>query len=80
MTEEIPYLTTREAARRAGRSVRTIRRWHRAGLPALYSYTGNLYREDHVLHWLRTKTLRNPVHQYRLRRARTGDTPTHPRD
>jgi len=74
-------LTYREAARRVGRSVRTVNRWRRHGMPMTWeSRDGQrcrVVREDVLLQWMRAALKANPAHQYRMRRLRdTRDTPT----
>jgi hypothetical protein len=75
-------LTYREAARRVRRSIRTINRWRRAGMPMTWEIQhGQRVRvvdEDVLLaHW-RDRLDANPAHQWRLRQL-TRDTPTQTR-
>lgn len=75
------YLTYREAARRVRRSIRTINRWRRRGMPMGWeNRDGKRVRvvaEDTLLAWWRARLQSDPAHQYRLRRQRTtSDTPT----
>ena len=73
----MPMLTYREAARRVGRSVRTVNRWRRHGMPMTWeSRDGQRFRvvrEDVLLAWMRDRLKANPAHQYRMRKLR--DTP-----
>ncbi|MFD2757089.1 MerR family transcriptional regulator [Gulosibacter faecalis] len=62
-------LTTREAARRVGRSIRTIRYWRADGMDVYFDEHGHMRIElDELLTWYRTKTMSNPAHRYRLRK------------
>lgn len=64
-------LTYREAAKKVNRSVRTINRWRRHGMPMTWAVRdGNRVRvvELKVLQkWLRERLKSNPAHQYRMR-------------
>jgi hypothetical protein len=77
----VTWLTIREAARRVGRDVRTIKRWHAAGMP-MRTIDGHLeVDEETLLATFREHLARSPVHQERLKSVRvqapwTGwDTP-----
>lgn len=68
-------LTYREAARRVRRSIRTINRWRKSGMPMTWeTQQGQRVRvvdEDVLLaHW-RDRLDSNPAHQWRMRRAIT---------
>lgn len=69
-------LTYREAALRVDRSVRTLWRWRRNGMPMGWAIRdGQRVRvvEEEVLYaWLRERLSGWPVHQYRLRKQREG--------
>lgn len=67
MTEHT-WLTYREAARRVGRSVRTIKRWRRAGMPMRLENGFRQVRLDILQTWYRRKLKAWPTHQYRMRR------------
>lgn len=76
------YLTYRDAARRVKRSIRTINRWRRGGMPMTWeTRDGQRVRvvdETILLKWWRDRMDSWPTHQYRLRRMRAeqgGDTP-----
>lgn len=70
-------LTYVEAARRVRRSVRTIKRWRRAGMPMGWSNGFRVVEEDVLLAWWRARLDAWPTHQYRLRAAQRArnDTP-----
>lgn len=65
-------LTYREAARRVRRSIRTINRWRRAGMPMTWATRDGQHvrvvDEDTLLAWWRDRLDANPAHQWRLRR------------
>lgn len=62
-------LSTRQAARRVGRHIRTIHRWRAEGMEVHFDKQGHMHiDETELLSWFRTKTVRNPVHKYRLRK------------
>lgn len=67
-------LTYREAARRVRRSIRTINRWRRAGMPMSWETRDHqrvrVVDEDTLLAWWRNRLDANPAHQYRMRRLR----------
>lgn len=62
------WLTYRQAARRVHRTIRTIRRWKKNGMPTILR-GGIRYVEEETLlrHW-RARLSADPVHQARLRR------------
>ena len=66
-------LTYRQAARRVRRSVRTINRWRRAGMPMGWDRGRRVVDEAVLLAWWRARMQADPVHQQRLRRATPPD-------
>ncbi|VXB29483.1 hypothetical protein [Pseudoclavibacter sp. 8L] len=67
MEAELTYLTTRAAARRVGRSVRTIRRWRRAGLAwRVHDHLIEIEKEELLRMW-RRMTFQNPIVLKKLR-------------
>lgn len=78
MTHQIPddepvWLTYREAAKRVQRSVRTINRWRRAGMPMRHDEDGlRVVEEKVLLRWWRARLDAWPPHQYRLRALGVG--------
>lgn len=75
-------LTYREAAARTKRSIRSINRWRRGGMPMGWdTRDGQRVRvvdEQILLKWWRERMQSWPPHQYRLRRLFTepvSDTP-----
>lgn len=68
-------LTYREAAARVNRSVRTIKRWRRDGMPMNFDHYGRrVVTERILLTEYRRRLASDPVHQQRIR-ALTRDTP-----
>lgn len=69
-------LTYREAARRVERSVRTLWRWRKRGMPMGWAIRdGQRVRvvdEEVLLAWWRQRMLADPAHQYRMRKQREG--------
>jgi hypothetical protein len=62
------HLTYRDAARRVRRSVRTIKRWRRGGMPMTFDAQGRRVVElSTLLRWWRARMTADPVHQARLR-------------
>lgn len=62
------YLTYRQAAKRVHRSVRTINRWRRAGMPMTFDAHGYRVVEERVLlAWWRERMTAWPPQQYRIR-------------
>ncbi|QUY60882.1 Hypotetical protein [Gulosibacter molinativorax] len=62
-------LTTRQAARRVNRHIRTIHRWRSEGMEVDFDKVGHMHVDlDELLDWYRHKTVANPVHKYRLRK------------
>lgn len=67
-------LDYRQAARRVRRSVRTIKRWRKAGLEMSVGPGGRrIVDETRLLEWWRDRMSADPVHQLRLRRAMQED-------
>lgn len=63
-------LDYRQAAKRVRRSVRTIKRWRKAGLAMSTASDGRrLVDESRLLEWWRDRMSADPVHQLRLRRV-----------
>lgn len=64
-------LTYREAAVRVHRSVRTLWRWRKRGMPMTWGIRDGqrvrLVREDVLLAWWRDRMRADPVHQLRVR-------------
>ena len=61
------WLTYRQAARRVHRSIRTIRRWKRNGMPTILREGVRYVDEETLLaHW-RARMQADPIHQQRLR-------------
>lgn len=69
MNAEPTYLTTRAAARRVNRSVRSLRTWRRDGMQVRFVGRRMEVEEEHLLLWWRQKTFANPVTPYRIRRS-----------
>lgn len=74
MTEdESKRLTYREAARRVHRSVKTIKRWRRNGMPMGWEVregqSCRVVAEDALLAWWRKTMNADPIHQARMRAA-----------
>ena len=65
-------LTYREAARRVDRSVRTVRRWRKRGMPMSWGIRNGqrvrLVREDVLLAHFRARLMADPVHQLKMRK------------
>lgn len=73
-------LTYREAARRVDRSVRTLWRWRKQGMPMGWDVRDGqrvrVVREDVLLAWWRARMVGWPIHQQRMRvlaRLEEGD-------
>lgn len=75
------YLTYREAARLTGRSIRSINRWRRGGMPMTWeSRNGQRVRvvEKTVLQaWFRQRLSSNPAHQWKMRTLRKKNDTRH---
>jgi phage terminase Nu1 subunit (DNA packaging protein) len=75
------YLTYREAAVRTKRSIRSINRWRRGGMPMEWEKRGDqrvrVVRLDILLAWWRDRLNSDPAHQYRLRRMRAEQDARH---
>lgn len=68
------WLTYRAAAHRVGRSVRTIKRWRKGGMPMAIRADGQRIVEEKVLlKWWRDRLTAWPTHQYRLRAMRQSE-------
>ena len=69
----MPLLTYREAAKRVGRTIRTINRWRQNGLPMTWETSDGQHcrvvNETTLLAWYRDRLNNDPVHQQRLKRA-----------
>lgn len=69
------WLTYREASVRVRRSIRTIKRWRREGMPMSFDPHGRRIVEEHtLLTEYRNRLGRDPIHQQRIRTI-IGDTP-----
>jgi hypothetical protein len=66
--------TYRSAAKRVGRSERTIRYWRQWGMPMEWQVIDGqrtrVVREDILLRHFRQHLAKSPVHQYRMRAQR----------
>lgn len=75
MTGEV-WLTYREGALRVRRSVRTLWRWRKQGMPMSWGMRDGqrvrVVREEVLLAWWRDRMNADPVHQQRLRKHREG--------
>lgn len=73
------WLTYRQAAARVRRSVRTIKRWRRQGMPMPLDERGRrIVDEENLLAWWRGRLAADPVHQARMRAAlQAGDSGPH---
>lgn len=73
----MPELTCRQAARRVHRSIKTIKRWRRNGMPMGWGLEqGQRCRvvdEGELLAWWRGRMLADPVHQARIRALASPD-------
>jgi phage terminase Nu1 subunit (DNA packaging protein) len=69
--------TYREAADRVERSVRTINRWRRSGMPMSWEIRDGqrvrVVAEDTLLKWYRSRLAAWPPHRYRMRRIVNAD-------
>lgn len=79
MAEQLTY---KQAARRVNRSIRTIKRWRKNGLPMTFDSEGRRVVELRtLLAWWRDRMTADPAHQYRLRKQQAGirhaDEPKH---
>jgi len=77
VTDDPPRLLTyREAAARVRRSVRTMWRWRRNGMPMAWGIREGqrvrLVDERVLLAWWRARMRNDPVHQLRMRKRREG--------
>lgn len=68
------WLTYRQAATRVTRSIRTIKRWRRSGMPMTFDASGRrVVDEEVLLAHLRARLTADPIHQAKLR-ARQRDS------
>lgn len=66
-----PHFTYHGAAKRVGRSTRTIKRWRRNGMPMTLDAEGRrIVAESILLDTYRAHLAAWPTHQYRLRARR----------
>mgnify|MGYP002355937357 CR=1 FL=1 len=61
-------LTTRQAARRVGRTTRTIYNWRAWGMPVLLQERRLYVDEDVLLATYRAHLMANPAHRWRMRK------------
>ena len=77
-------LSYRQAARRVKRSIRSINRWRRGGMPMSWEVReGQRVRvvdEETLLKWWRDRLTAWPVHQQRLRKMRAEEEARHADD
>lgn len=66
--QEPLWLDYWQAARRVQRSVNTVKRWRRQGMPMVLRDGRRMVREDVLLTWWRDRLDAWPVHRYRMRR------------
>lgn len=64
------WLTYRQAARRVHRTIRTIRRWKKNGMPTILRDGIRYVEEETLLAWWRDRLQADPVHQQRMRTMR----------
>lgn len=64
------WLTYRQAAHRVHRTIRTIRRWKKNGMPTILRHGIRYVEEETLLAWWRQRLSADPVHQARLRARR----------
>lgn len=63
-----PHFTYRGAAKRVGRSIITIKRWRRNGMPMSFDAEGRrIVAESTLLATFRACLAADPIHQARLR-------------
>ena len=81
MTDAMTLLTYREAAARTRRSIRTINRWRRGGMPMEWDERDGqrvrVVRLEVLLRWWRERLASDPAHQYRLRKMRIQNDTRH---
>lgn len=63
------WLPTRQAARRVGKTIRTIRRWRQLGMPVRFVDGRMHIEEETLLLWWRQQTMRNACTKWRIRAA-----------
>ena len=61
------WLTYRQSARRVHRSIRTIRRWKRNGMPTILRGGVRYVDEETLLTWWRARLQADPAHRWRMR-------------
>lgn len=72
------WLTYRGAAARVNRSTRSIKRWHRFGMPMGWDEQGRrIVREEVLLAEFRKRLASDPAHRWRMRSS-ARDTPDWP--
>lgn len=65
---DMAWLTYREAARRVHRTVRTIRRWKKNGMPTILRDGIRYVEEEALLAWWRARLQADPAHRWRMRK------------
>ena len=73
MFTEPAWFHYRQAARRVGRSVNTIKRYRRDGMLMPLREGRRVVREDVLLAWYRERLNAWPIHQRRVCRMLAGD-------
>lgn len=71
------YFTYRQAARRVRRSVRTIKRWRKGGMPMSWQNGFRVVELQTLLAWWRDRMSADPVHQQRLRKMLREESERH---
>lgn len=61
MIEDRDWYTLRQAARRVDRSLRTLRRWKRHGMPVQMVRGTNYVQHDELLAWWRARLIAWPI-------------------
>ncbi|TLF33247.1 hypothetical protein [Microbacterium sp. 5K110] len=73
----MPLLTYRQAAKKTGRSMNTIRHWRRQGLPMGWEVRNGqnvrVVDERVLMKWWRERLKNWPPHQYRLRALKRAE-------
>lgn len=62
------WLTYRQAARRVHRTIRTIRRWKKNGMPTILRSGVRYVEEETLLAWWRDRLMADPAHRWRMRK------------
>lgn len=74
MGEQLSY---REAAKKVHRSVLTIKRWRRNGMPMSWERRNGqnmrVVEKDTLLAWWRQRLTADPIHQAKMRRLRHAE-------